>query len=111
MKCLNCNVIDIDNNNKMSPHFYYEHGESYESFTFEESESSTLNEFVEKFKNGNLDRSSLSFNNIKILELNDEYAFTFGENAGKNYYYFAKKIVLQNFNFCKTILFHFSNYI
>lgn len=77
--------------------FYYEKNDStYFSFIFEESGSTNVNEFVNNFKNGVLGggKKQLSFENINILESNDEYAFISCQQTGNSSYnyYFAKQI-------------------
>lgn len=77
--------------------FYYEKDDStYFTFQFEESGSSNVNEFVNNFKNGILGKGKkqLSFENINIIESNDEYAFISCQETGNSSYnyYFAKQI-------------------
>lgn len=77
--------------------FYYEKNDAtYFTFQFEESSSTNVNEFVNNFKNGVLGggKKQLSFENINILEANDEYAFISCQQAGNSSYnyYFAKQI-------------------
>lgn len=77
--------------------FYYEKSDStYFNFQFEESSSTNVNEFVNNFKNGVLGggKKQLSFENINIIESNDEYAFISCQETGNSSYnyYFAKQI-------------------
>ena len=77
--------------------FYYEkNGATYFHFQFNESSSTNVNEFVNNFKNGVLGGGTkqLSFENINILESNDEYAFISCQETGNSSYnyYFAKQI-------------------
>lgn len=77
--------------------FYYEKNDAtYFTFQFEESSSTNVNEFVNNFKNGVLGggKKQLSFENINILEANDEYAFISCQETGNSSYnyYFAKQI-------------------
>jgi len=77
--------------------FYYEKDDAtYFTFQFEESSSTNINEFVNNFNNGILGggKSQLSFENIKILQSNDEYVFVSCQQKGNSSYnyYFAKQI-------------------
>lgn len=77
--------------------FYYEKDDStHFNFQLEESGSTNINEFVNNFNNGILGggKSQLSFENIKILESNDEYVFVSCQQKGNSSYnyYFAKQI-------------------
>lgn len=92
----NVKLSDIKLGNISNISFYYENENSYFTFTFEESGSSNINEFVENFKNGILGggKKQTSFENIKILETNDEYVFISCQESGNSSYryYFAKQI-------------------
>lgn len=77
--------------------FYYEKNDStHFDFQFEESNSTNISEFVNNFNNGILGggKKQLSFENIKIIESNDEYAFiSCQQSSNSSYnYYFAKQI-------------------
>ena len=77
--------------------FYYEKNDStHFNFQFEESNSTNVSEFVNNFNNGILGggKKQLSFENIKIIESNDEYAFISCQQSGNSSYnyYFAKQI-------------------
>ena len=77
--------------------FYYEKNNStYFNFQFEESGSTNVNEFINNFKNGVLGggKKQLSFENINIIESNDEYVFISCQQTGNSSYnyYFAKQI-------------------
>ena len=76
--------------------FYYENASAYYTFNFEESGSSNINEFVENFNNGNLGggKRQTAFQNVKMLESNDEYVFISCQESGNSSYkyYFAKQI-------------------
>lgn len=77
--------------------FYYEKNDStYFYFQFEESNSTNISEFVNNFNNGILGggKKQLSFENIKIIESNDEYVFISCQQSGNSSYnyYFAKQI-------------------
>lgn len=77
--------------------FYYEKNDStHFHFQFEESNSTNVSEFVNNFNNGILGggKKQLSFENIKIIESNDEYAFISCQQSGNSSYnyYFAKQI-------------------
>lgn len=77
--------------------FYYEKNDStHFDFQIEESNSRNISEFVNNFNNGILGggKKQLSFENIKIIESNDEYAFISCQQSGNSSYnyYFAKQI-------------------
>ncbi len=77
--------------------FYYEKNDStHFHFQFEESNSTNISEFVNNFNNGILGggKKQLSFENIKIIESNDEYVFISCQQSGNSSYnyYFAKQI-------------------
>lgn len=92
----NVKLSNIKLRNISNISFYYEKENSYFTFTFEESGSSNINEFVGNFKSGILGggKRQTSFENIKILETNDEYVFISCQESGNSSYkyYFAKQI-------------------
>lgn len=92
----NVKLSNIKLGNISNISFYYEKENSYFTFTFEESGSSNINEFVGNFKSGILGggKRQTSFENIKILEPNDEYVFISCQESGNSSYkyYFAKQI-------------------
>lgn len=92
----NVKLSNIKLGNISNISFYYEKENSYFTFTFEESGSSNINEFVGNFKSGILGggKRQTSFENIKILETNDEYVFISCQESGNSSYkyYFAKQI-------------------
>ena len=84
-------------NSSMEVAFYYEKNDStYFDFQFEESSSTNVNEFVNDFKNGILGggKKQQSFENINIIESNNEYVFISCQEKGNSSYnyYFAKQI-------------------
>ena len=93
----NVKLSAINLGNIGTTQFYYEKDDStYFTFQFEESGSSNVNEFVNNFKNGILGggKRQLSFENIKIIESNSEYAYISCQESGNSSYtyYFAKQI-------------------
>lgn len=92
----NIKLSSIKLGNISNVSFYYENVSTYYTFNFEESDSSNINEFVENFNNGILGggKRQTTFQNIKMLESNDEYVFISCQESGNSSYkyYFAKQI-------------------
>ncbi|MBQ9072248.1 MAG: hypothetical protein IJY25_03755 [Bacilli bacterium] len=92
----NIKLSSIKLGNISNVSFYYENASAYYTFNFEESGSSSINEFVENFNNGILGggKRQTTFQNIKMLESNEEYAFISCQESGNSSYkyYFAKQI-------------------
>lgn len=92
----NVKLSSIKLGNISNVSFYYENASNYYTFSFEESGSLNINEFVENFNNGILGggKKQTTFQNIKILESNDEYVFISCQESGNSSYkyYFAKQI-------------------
>ena len=92
----NIKLSSIKLGNISNVSFYYENASAYYTFNFEESGSSSINEFVENFNNGILGggKRQTTFQNIKMLESNEEYAFiSCQESWNSSYkYYFAKQL-------------------